>query len=86
MTGGHRFRGSAVLGIVLLSAIAAIVAYNVGGQPRNDGIIVDASFHKAGDTLRYLYGSSGGVPVERAPDGSIFARVPLQSHQFVVLE
>ncbi len=63
-----------------------LVAYNVGGQPRNDGIIVDASFHKAGDTLRYLYGSSGGVSVERAPDGSIFARVPLQSHQFVVLE
>ena len=31
MTGGHgRFRGAAVLGIVLLSAIAAVVAYNVG--------------------------------------------------------
>ena len=27
---GHRFRGAAVIGIVLLSAIAAVAAYNVG--------------------------------------------------------
>jgi hypothetical protein len=27
---GHRFRGAAVVGVVLLSAIAAIVAYNIG--------------------------------------------------------
>ncbi len=27
---GHRFRGAAVLGVLLLSAVAAIVAYNLG--------------------------------------------------------
>jgi hypothetical protein len=58
----------------------------VAGQPRNDAIIVDASLHKPGDTLRYLYGNSGGISVERAPDGSMFVRVPLRSNQFVVLE
>ena len=63
-----------------------LVAYNVSGQPRTDGVIVDASLHKAGDTLRYLYGNAGGLPVERAPDGSMFVRLPLQPHQFVVLE
>jgi alpha-amylase len=63
-----------------------LIAYNVSGQQRNDGIIVDASLHKPGDTLRYLYGNSGSVPVERAPDGSLFVRVPLRSHQFTVLE
>lgn len=63
-----------------------LVAYNVSGQPRADGIIVDASLHKPGDTLRYLYGNSGSVPVERAPDGSRFVRVPLRPHQFTILE
>ncbi|HYS93214.1 MAG TPA: alpha-amylase family glycosyl hydrolase [Candidatus Acidoferrales bacterium] len=63
-----------------------LVAYNVAGQPRNDRVIVDASLHQPGDTLRYLYGNSGKVPVERAPDGSMFVRVPLASNQFVVLE
>ncbi|HEX7793057.1 MAG TPA: hypothetical protein VF456_01840 [Vicinamibacterales bacterium] len=27
---GHRFRGAALIGVVLVSAIAAVVAYNVG--------------------------------------------------------
>src|SRR6266487_1833824 len=58
-----------------------LVAYNVAGQPRNDRVIVDASLHQPGDTLRYLYGNSGKVPVERAPDGSMFVRVPLASNQ-----
>ncbi len=62
-----------------------LVAYNVAGVPRTDAIIVDASLHQAGDTLRYLYGGTGTVAVERAPGGAAFVRVPLGSHQFVVL-
>src|ERR1700730_11102645 len=63
-----------------------LIAYNVSGQQRNDGIIIDASLHKPGDTPRFLYGNSGRVPVERAPDGSLFVRIPLRSHQLTILE
>jgi glycosidase len=63
-----------------------LVAYNVAGQARHDAVIVDASLHQAGGTMRYRYGHSGRVPVERAPDGSAFVRLPLAPHQFVVLE
>ncbi len=63
-----------------------LVAYNVAGQPRQDAVIVDATLHKVGDVMRYRYGNTGSVPVERAPDGSTFVRVPLAPHQFVVLE
>jgi len=62
-----------------------LVAYNVAGAPRADAIIVDASLHQAGDTVRYLYGGTGTVAVERAPGGAAFVRVPLGPHQFVVL-
>lgn len=62
-----------------------LVAYNVAASPRADAIVVDASLHQAGDTLRYLYGGTGTVAVERAPDGTAFGRVPLAPHQFVVL-
>jgi glycosidase len=62
-----------------------LVAYNVAAEPRQDRVVVDASLHQAGDTLRYLYGKTGSVSVERAPDGTMFVRLPLDSHQFVVL-
>jgi alpha-amylase len=62
-----------------------LVAYNVAASPRTDAIIVDASLHQAGDTLRYVYGGTGTATVERASDGTAFVRVPLAPHQFVVL-
>ena len=62
-----------------------LVACSVAALPRTDAIIVDASLHQAGDTLSYLYGSTGTVTVERASDGTAFVRVPLAPHQFVVL-
>jgi hypothetical protein len=46
-----------------------LVCYNVAAEPRRDSVVVDASLHQAGDTLRYLYGKTGSVSVERAPDG-----------------
>jgi hypothetical protein len=57
----------------------------VAADPRRDSVVVDASLHQAGDTLRCLYGGTGSVSVERAPDGTMFVRLPLTSHQFVVL-
>ena len=62
-----------------------LVAYNVAAEPRQDSVVVDASLHKPGDSLRYLYGNTGSVSVERAPDGTMFVRLQLDSHQFVVL-
>ena len=62
-----------------------LVAYNVAAEPRQDSVVVDASLHKPGDSLRYLYGNTGSVSVERAPDGTMFVRLPLDSHQFVIL-
>jgi len=33
----------------------------------------------------FIYGGTGTVAVERAPGGVAFVRMPLGSHQFVVL-
>ncbi len=62
-----------------------LVVYNVSANPRNDAIIVDASFHAGGGNLRYLYGGAGTVPVQTSPSGAAFVRVPLQGHQFAIL-
>lgn len=61
------------------------MAYNVAGAPRADTIIVNASLHQAGDTVRCLDGGTGTVAVERAPNGAALVRVSLAPHQFVVL-
>jgi alpha-amylase len=63
-----------------------LVAYNVSGQRRKDSIIVDASFHRAGDTMSFLYGKAGGVPVRKAPDGSLCVQLDLDPRQFVILQ
>jgi len=63
-----------------------LVAYNVSDQPRNDSIIVDASLHKAGDVMSFLFGGPGGVPVQQSPDGTAFVTLQLAPQQFVVLK
>jgi glycosidase len=63
-----------------------LVAYNVSDQPRNDSIIVDASLHKAGDAMSFLFGGPGGVPVQQSPDGTAFVTLQLAPQQFVVLK
>lgn len=64
-----------------------LVAYNVSDQNRNDCVIIDASFHKAGETMRFLYGKSGTVNVQLAPDGfSLYVRLDLEPRQFVILQ
>jgi alpha-amylase len=62
-----------------------LVAYNVSDQPRTDFIIVDASLHKAGDVMSFLFGGPGNVPVQQSPDGTAFVRLQLAPHQFVIL-
>jgi hypothetical protein len=59
----------------------------VSDRERNDCIIVDGSFHKAGDTMRFLYGKDGTVNIQRAPDGfSLYVQLALGPHQFVILQ
>jgi alpha-amylase len=62
-----------------------LVAYNVAGQSRQDSVVVDSILHPAGSTLSYLYGGTGAVPVQSAPDGTRFVRLDLAPHQFVIL-
>ncbi|HYZ30784.1 MAG TPA: alpha-amylase family glycosyl hydrolase [Crenalkalicoccus sp.] len=63
-----------------------LVAYNVSGAARSDRVVVDASLHRPGDRMRFLSGAAGDVGVERAPDGTVYVRLDLAPHQFVVLQ
>ncbi|HWJ17588.1 MAG TPA: hypothetical protein VNR65_02565, partial [Geobacterales bacterium] len=62
-----------------------LVAYNVADANREDRVIVDAELHADGSTMTFLYGKSGTVPVETAPDGSRYVKLNLAPHQFVIL-
>jgi alpha-amylase len=63
-----------------------LVAYNVAATPRQDRVIVDAALHEPGDRMRFLYGASGDVAVEQAPNGARFVTLDLPPHRFVILE
>lgn len=63
-----------------------LVACNVSEQKRGDCVLVDASIHQAGEKMKFLYGKSGSVPVEPAPDGCLYVRLDLNPRQFVILE
>ncbi len=68
----------------LLYNTEVLVAYNVSGSARNDSVMVDATLHPAGSTMRYLYGGSGTVTVQSGASGA-HVTLPLAAHQFVVL-
>jgi len=63
-----------------------LVAYNVSDSNRSDHVIIDVSYHKDGDSLHFLYGKAGDIPVHKAPDGSLNVQLDLNPHQFVILE
>jgi alpha-amylase len=63
-----------------------LVAYNVSDQPRQDRVIIDASLHKGGDNLTFLYGNTGSVTAQAKADGTTFVQLNLQPRQFVVLQ
>ena len=69
----------------LLYGQETLVAFNVSGQPRQDFIIIDSSYHQPGEKLSYLYGNTGTVEVLGNPDGSRFVQLPLTGFQFVIL-
>ena len=63
-----------------------LVAFNVSDQARNDAVVVDASIHRAGDSMTYLYGKSGVVPVQQTANGTEFVQLALAPYQFVILK
>lgn len=65
-----------------------LVAYNVAGSKRNDRVIVDASLHRAGDSMRYLFGNQPpgtAVTVQAAPDGALFVKLDFGPNEFAIL-
>jgi glycosidase len=62
-----------------------LMAYNIGSNARNDSVIVDATLHRAGSSMSFLYGGTGTVPVRTANNGSRFVQLNLTPHQFVIL-
>jgi glycosidase len=70
----------------LLYGQETLVAYNVSASPRTDRVVVDASIHQQGDTMTFLYGDTGTVQVDQAPDGTYFVQLNLTGHQFVILQ
>jgi glycosidase len=62
-----------------------LVAYNLENNDRHDSVIVDATLHADGSSMRFLYGGSGTVRVQTATDGSRFVKLDLKPHQFVIL-
>jgi alpha-amylase len=69
----------------LLYGQEVLVAYNVSGERRQDCVVVDASLHKRGDTMACLYGDLGSRTLDQADDGTLYVRLPLEPHQFVIL-
>src|SRR6266853_1121103 len=69
----------------LLYGQEVLVAYNVSGERRQDCVLVDASLHRKGDAMTYLYGDLGSRTLDQADDGTLYVRLPLEPHQFVIL-
>jgi glycosidase len=70
----------------MLYGSEVLVAFNVSNSARSDCVVIDASLHKAGDKISYVYGKTGNVDVQHAPDGTTFVKLELSGHQFVILE
>jgi glycosidase len=70
----------------MLYGSETLVAYNVSAAGRQDRVVVDASLHKDGGKMTYLYPKGkGDVKVEKAPDGTLVVRLDLDGHQFAIL-
>jgi len=71
----------------LLWGSEVLVAYNVSGQPRQDRVIVDASYHEepGSKLMSYLYGGTGSVEVQQAGSGARFVQLDLPAYGFVIL-
>src|SRR5262249_40216839 len=63
-----------------------LVAYNTStADSRRESVVIDAGLNAPDQTLRFLYGRGGGVPVRSAADGTRFVELDLPPLQFVIL-
>jgi glycosidase len=63
-----------------------LVAYNVSPNHHQDSIIVDATLHRPGEKMTFLYGGSGTVTVKQAAGGGCCVELPLDGHKFAILK
>jgi glycosidase len=68
----------------MLYGSEVLVAYNVSGQSRNDYVLIDNSFHQPGDSLTFLYGETGTIPISRI-GATLYVQLQLAPHQWVIL-
>ena len=71
----------------ILAVQEVLVAYNTSAtEKRQDFVLVDNSLHKAGESLKFLYGHEGTVMVQAHQNLPIlFVQLELEPMQFVVL-
>lgn len=71
----------------ILAGQEVLIAYNTSTtQKRRDFVLIDHSLHKAGDSLKFLYGKEESVTVQAHPNLPIlFVQLELEPMQFVIL-
>jgi len=69
----------------LLYGSEVLIAYNISDKTRNDCVVIDATLHHDGDTLRFIYGKTGTTVARTSPDGTRFVQIQLAPHEFVIL-
>ena len=74
----------------ILAGQEVLIAYNTSAiATRQDFVIIDGDLHKAGDSLRFLYGKAGTVSIQSHPNPdirSLFVQLELEPNQFVILQ
>ena len=74
----------------ILAGEEVLVAYNTSATAtRQDFVLIDGGLHKAGDSLRFLYGKTGTVAIQAHPNPdirSLFVQLELGPNQFVILQ
>ena len=68
----------------LLYGQEVLVAYNVSSRPRKDYVVIDNTYHQPGDSLTFLYGKTGTVPVSRI-GATVYVQLELDAQQWVIL-
>jgi hypothetical protein len=63
-----------------------LICLNLDMEKRNDAIAMDANLTPPGTLMQDLLRKEAVFTVEKAKDGTAFVRVPLESHEMVVLK
>ncbi|KAM3096589.1 alpha-amylase family glycosyl hydrolase [Phormidesmis sp. 146-35] len=71
----------------ILAGQEVLIAYNTSAtENRKDFVLIDTTLHQAGDSLKFLYGKEGTVPIQKHPTLQILSvQLELDPMQFVIL-